>query len=68
MDSNFVKTENDNDMDNDIETEPKARHSTPVPEPEEVDEPRGNATELRETSRYTTRSGRRVIKPSRFGE
>ena len=46
MDSNFVKTENDNDMDNDIETEPKARHSTPVPEPEEVDEPRGNATEL----------------------
>ena len=31
------------------------------------DEPRENATERQQTSRYTTRS-RRVIKPSRYGE
>ena len=64
MNSHFFKT----DMDNDIETEPKARHSTSATEPKEVDEPRENATELRETSSYATRSGRRVIKPSRYGE
>ena len=64
MDSNFVKTENDNDMDNDVETEPKTRHSTSATKPGEVDEPRENATELRETSSYTTQLGRRVIKPS----
>ena len=69
MDSNFVKTENDNDMDNDIENEPKTRHSTSATKPGEVDEPRENATELRETSSYTTQLGRRVIKPSsRYGE
>ena len=68
MDLNFVNTENSNDMDNGIKTKLKARHSTPATEPEEVNEPRENATELRETSSYTTPSGRRVIKPSRYGE
>ena len=48
-----------------METEPKTKHGTSVSEPGEVDEPRENATELRKTSSYTTRSGRRVIKPSR---
>ena len=67
MDPKFLKIENEN-MDNDMETEPKTRHDTPVSEPGEVDEPRENATEPRETSTYTTRSGRRVIKPSRYGE
>ena len=37
-------------------------------EPVEVDEPQENATKLRETSSYRTRSGRRAIKPSRYGE
>ena len=68
MDSNFVKIENDNDINNDVETESKARHSTSATKPGEKDEPRENATELRERSNYTTRSGRRVIKPSRYGE
>ena len=58
----FVKIENEN-MDNDTETEPKTTHDTSVSEPGEVDKPRENVTELRETSSYTTRSGRRVIKP-----
>ena len=68
MDSDFFKTENDNDMDNDIEIEPKTRHSTSAIEPGEVGEPRENVTKLRETSSYTNQSGRRVIKPSRYGE
>ena len=55
-------------MDNVIETEPKTGHSTSATEAEEVEEPRENATELRETLSYTTRSGRRVIKPCRYGE
>ena len=67
MDPKFLKIENEN-MDNDIETEPKTKHDTSISEPGEVDEPRENATELRETSSYTTRSGRRVIRPSRYGE
>ena len=67
MDPKFLKIENEN-TDNDMETEPKARHDTSVSEPGEVDEPRENATELRETSSYTTASGRREIKPSRYGE
>ena len=62
MDSNFVKTENDNDTNNNIETEPKTIHSTSATEPRVVDEPWENATELRETSSNTTRSGR--FKPS----
>ena len=33
-------------------------------EPGEVEKPRGNTPELRETSSYTTRSERRLIKPS----
>ena len=41
---------------------------TRLSEPGEVDKPQENATELRETSSYTTRSGRRVIKPSQYGE
>ena len=45
-------------MDNDIETEPKTRQSRPASEPGEVDETRDNATELRETSSYTTPPGR----------
>ena len=45
MHSNFVKSENDNDMDNDRDTEIAT-------ETGEVDEPRGNATELRETHTY----------------
>ena len=68
MDSNFVKIENDNDMDIEIETEPKTRCSTSATEPEEVDKSRENAIELRETSSYTTRSGGRLIKSSRYGE
>ena len=68
MDSNFVKTENDNDMNNDIETKPKTRHSTSATEPGEVDKPQENATELRKILSYTTRSERRVIKPSQYGE
>ena len=67
MDPKFLMIENEN-TDNDMETELKTRHHTSVSEPREVDEPRENATELRETSSYTTRSGRRVIKPSRYGE
>ena len=67
MDRKFLKMENEN-MDNEIVTEPKTRHDKSVSEPGEVDEPRDNTTELRETSSYTTRSGRRVIKPSRYGE
>ena len=55
-------------MDNDIEIEPKTRHSTSAIEPGEVGEPRENVTKLRETSSYTNQSGRRVIKPSRYGE
>ena len=35
-------------------TKPKTRHSTSAAEPEEVDEPRENATELRKTSSFTT--------------
>ena len=58
--SNFVKTVNHNDMDNDIETEPKTRQSRPASEPGEVDETRDNATELRETSSYTTPPGRSI--------
>ena len=41
-------------MDNDIETEPETRQSRPAREPREVDDTRDNATELRETSSYTT--------------
>ena len=67
MNSKFLKIRNEN-TDNGMETEPKTRHGTSVSEPGEVDEPRENATELRETLSYTTRSGRRVIKPSRYGE
>ena len=67
MDPNFLKIENEN-MDNDMETEPQTRHDVSVSEPGEVVEPRENATELREASSYTTRSGRRVIKSSRYGE
>ena len=63
----FPKIENEN-TDNDMETEPQTRHDASVSEPREVVEPRKNATELREASSYTTRSGRRVIKPSRYGE
>ena len=55
MDSNFVKIENDDDMDNDIRTEPKTRHSTSATTPEELDEPRVYAVELRETLSYTDR-------------
>ena len=54
----LIKTENDNDMDNDTETKPKTRDSTSATESGEVHEPRENATELRETSRFTTRSGK----------
>ena len=53
MNSNSGKTEKLNDMDNDTEIEPKTRHSTFLSKPGEVDEPR---------------SGRGVIKPSRYGE
>ena len=67
MDPKFLKIEKEN-MDNDMETEPKTRHDASVSEPGEVVEPRENAAELREASSYTTRSGRRVIKPSRYGE
>ena len=67
MDPKFLKIENEN-MDNDTETEPKTRYDTSVSETGEVEESRENVTELRETSSYTTRSGRRVIKPSRYGE
>ena len=67
MDPKFLKIENEN-MDNDMETEPKTRHDTSVSEPGEVDKPRENVTELQETSCYTTQSGRRVIKPSRYGD
>ena len=66
--SAFFKTESDNDMDNDIEIEPKTRHSKSATEPGEVNEPRENETELRETSSYANQSGRRVIKPARYGE
>ena len=68
MDSNFVKIENDDDMDNDIWTEPKTRHSTSATTPEELDEPRVYAVELRETLSYTDRWGRKVIKTSRYSE
>ena len=68
MDSNFVQTESENDMGNDMETEPKKRHITSATEPEEVGEPRENATELWETWSYATRWGKKVIKPSRYGE
>ena len=60
--------ENDNDMDNDIDTKPKTRHNTSVNEPGEVEEPWENETELRATLTFTTWSGRKVIKPSRYGE
>ena len=66
MDSNFIKIESGIEMDND--TESKTRHSTSATEPREVDKPRENATNLRETSSYSTRSTRKVIKPSRYGE
>ena len=66
MASNFVKVQNDNDVDNDMKS--KTRHSTLATEPEEVDKPLGNATELQETSSYTGWTGRRVIKPSWFSE
>ena len=59
--SNFLKIVNQNDMDNDIETKPKTRHSTSAIKPGEVDETRNNATELRETSSYTTPSGRSIL-------
>ena len=68
MDLNFIKTENDNDMDNEKETEPKTKHRMSATEPGEVSKPQENATELRERWSYTTWSGRRVIKPSRYGE
>ena len=68
MDSNFVKIENDDDIDNDIRTEPKTRHSTSATTPEELDEPRVYAAELGQTLSHTTRSGRRAIKASRYGE
>ena len=68
MDSNFVKIENDDDMDNDIWTEPKTRHSASATTPEELDEPRVYAVELRETLSYTDRWGRKVIKTSRYSE
>ena len=51
-----------------METEPQTRHDASVSEPGEVIEPRENATELQEASSYTTRTGRRVIKSSRYGE
>ena len=57
MNPKLLKIENEN-MDNDTDTEPKTRHDTSIYEPGEVDEPRENVTELRETSSYTTRSGR----------
>ena len=67
--SNFVKIENYNDMDNDMEIEPKTRHTMSASEPGKVNKPQENATELRETSScYTTRSGKRAIKPFRYGE
>ena len=68
MDSNFVKIENDDDMDNDMQNKPKTRHSTSATTPEELDEPRVYAVELRETLSYTDRWGRKVIKISRYGE
>ena len=55
MDSNFVKIENDDDMDNDMRNKPKTRHSTSATTPEELDEPRLYAVELRETLSYTDR-------------
>ena len=67
MDPKILKIKNEN-IDNDMETEPITRYDTSVSEPGEVDEPRENVPELRETSSYTNRSGRRVIKPSRYGE
>lgn len=65
---NFVKIENDSNTENYIEIEPKTRHSTLVRELGEVDEPQENVIEHRETSSYTTQSGKRGIKPSRHGE
>ena len=53
MDPKFRKIENEN-MDNDMKTEQKTTHETSISEPGEVDEPRENATELRETLSYTT--------------
>ena len=50
------------------EAEPKARHSTSATDPEEVDKLWEDVTKLRETSSYTTRSGRRVIILSPYGE
>ena len=60
--------ENDNDMANDRETKPKTRHNTSANEPREVEEPWENATELRATLTFTTWSGRKIIKPSPYGE
>ena len=68
MNPNFVKTENGNDIDNEIETEPKTRHSTLATQPEEVDEPQKIRLNFEKHQVTPTRSGRRVIKPSRFGE
>ena len=68
MYSNFIHTQNDTDIDYDIETEWKARYSTSVSELGEVDELREDATEHRDTSSYTTWSGRRLIKPSQYEE
>ena len=51
-----------------METEPKTRHDASVSEPGVVVEPRENTTELQEASSYTIRSGRRVTKPSQYGE
>ena len=45
-------------------SEPKTRHSTSETQPEEVGKPQDNATELPETSSYTTESERKVIKLS----
>ena len=53
MNSNFGKTEKGNGMENDTEIDPKTRYSTFLSKPGEVDQPR---------------SGRGVIKPSRYGQ
>ena len=46
----------------------KTRHSTSATITGELDEPREYAAKLGETSTYTTRPGRRLIKASRYGE
>ena len=46
----------------------KTRHSTSATTTGELDEPREYAAKLGETSTYTTRPGRRLIKASRYGE